>query len=145
MLRSEGIAYAAVRADTKTQTGRATADRLAILPDFEEEVLRERTRTELAHAWEYGKRQPRPYAPLKFGNYIASSSKSEIGVWRSAERWSAGFWPDLYFQVEIASRAFTQASRKFTVHSQLGLKLEARRAPVEFIVIDRAERTPVAN
>ncbi len=31
------------------------------------------------------------------------------------------------------------------VQSQLGLKLEAKKAPVEFIVIDRAERTPVAN
>jgi uncharacterized protein (TIGR03435 family) len=31
------------------------------------------------------------------------------------------------------------------VQSQLGLKLDARRAPVEVIVIDRVERTPVAN
>jgi uncharacterized protein (TIGR03435 family) len=31
------------------------------------------------------------------------------------------------------------------VQSQLGLKLEAKRAPMEVIVIDRVERTPVAN
>jgi len=31
------------------------------------------------------------------------------------------------------------------VQSQLGLKLEAKKAPVEFIVIDRAERTPAPN
>lgn len=31
------------------------------------------------------------------------------------------------------------------VQSQLGLKLEVTRAPVEIIVIDHAERTPVAN
>jgi uncharacterized protein (TIGR03435 family) len=31
------------------------------------------------------------------------------------------------------------------VQSQLGLKLEAKREPVEVIVIDRVERTPVAN
>ena len=31
------------------------------------------------------------------------------------------------------------------VQSQLGLKLEAKKAPVEFIVIDRAEKTPLVN
>jgi uncharacterized protein (TIGR03435 family) len=31
------------------------------------------------------------------------------------------------------------------VQSQLGLKLDAKKAPLEFIVIDHAERTPLAN
>jgi uncharacterized protein (TIGR03435 family) len=31
------------------------------------------------------------------------------------------------------------------IQSQLGLKLEARKAPVEIIVVDHAERTPAAN
>jgi uncharacterized protein (TIGR03435 family) len=32
-----------------------------------------------------------------------------------------------------------------SVQAQLGLKLERRKAPMEFLVIDRAEKKPVEN
>jgi uncharacterized protein (TIGR03435 family) len=44
---------------------------------------------------------------------------------------------------DAAADSFTRWSRALT--DQLGLKLEARRAPVDVIIVDKVDRTPTGN
>jgi len=69
--------------DLTTSAGRAMAGLLAIFAEFEREILRERTRTGLAHARENGKRLGRPATAAVHAAEIrklhrAGVSKSEI-------------------------------------------------------------------
>jgi DNA invertase Pin-like site-specific DNA recombinase len=61
-----------------TPAGRAMAGLMAILDEFEREILRERTRAGLAHARENGKRlgrrQLRRHMLRKSGNYTARAA-----------------------------------------------------------------------
>jgi putative DNA-invertase from lambdoid prophage Rac len=69
--------------DLTTPAGRAMAGLLAIFAEFEREILRERTRSGLAHARANGKRLGRPATPAMHAAEIrklhrAGISKSEI-------------------------------------------------------------------
>jgi putative DNA-invertase from lambdoid prophage Rac len=69
--------------DLTTPAGRAMAGLLAIFAEFEREILRERTRADLAHARETGKRLDRPATAAVHAAEIgklhrAGISKSEI-------------------------------------------------------------------
>ena len=44
---------------------------------------------------------------------------------------------------EVGADIFTLWQR--VLQTQLGLKLEGRKSAVEFLVVDRAERVPLAN
>ena len=50
---------------------------------------------------------------------------------------------DLDMKLEPGIPAFTMWQR--VLEEQLGLRLESRKAPVDGIVVDSAERVPVAN
>jgi len=80
-----GVGFASLTAalDLTTPAGRAMAGLLANFAEFEREILRERTRTGLAHARESGKRLGRPATAAIHAAEIrklhrAGVSKSEI-------------------------------------------------------------------
>jgi uncharacterized protein (TIGR03435 family) len=53
---------------------------------------------------------------------------------------------DLYFAADgVAAEGVTDPDLFGAVQQQLGLKLEARKGPVEFLVIDHVESTPTQN
>jgi DNA invertase Pin-like site-specific DNA recombinase len=76
--------------DLTTPAGRAMAGLLAILAEFEREILRERTRAGLAHARENGKRLGRPATAVVYAAEIRKLQRSGVSKSEIARRLQIG-------------------------------------------------------
>jgi uncharacterized protein (TIGR03435 family) len=52
---------------------------------------------------------------------------------------------ELYFTPENSTDVGSEPSLSGAVREQLGLRLEARKAPVELLIIDHVEKVPTGN
>jgi putative DNA-invertase from lambdoid prophage Rac len=76
--------------DLTTPAGRAMAGLLAIFAEFEREILRERTRTGLAHARENGKRLGRPATAARQTAEIRKLRRTGVSKSEIARRLKVG-------------------------------------------------------
>ena len=76
--------------DLTTPVGRAMAGLLAIFAEFEREILRERTRTGLAHARENGKRLGRPATATVHAAEIRKLNRADVSKSEIARRLKIG-------------------------------------------------------